>query len=256
MQIHNDVAFNIQEVFENTITQFRGKNLKIADGCVLLAHHKVPCRFEVERTGGDEVLGGQTGGSQPVPRETERLHGVHAEDVMEYLEPFMAIQHLCADAHSLEIVNKIGFNAFQSGFCSLQTVGINTESQILGFHQAVVASGKLVLQHFRILGTDAVKVIPLGRDGNTLSKGLLGSGQIHKRKLELHGAVKVVEEVTPTVEDLLLVLVAGELVVDVTELDGFGEMRFCNPTNTVGSHTQIRDAVLGGNLFLIRLFRS
>ena len=168
----------------------------------------------------------------------------------------MAIQHLCADAHSLEIVDKIGFDALQPGLCHFQAVCINTEGQILGLDQAVVAPGKLVLQHFRILFTDAVKVIPLGRDGDTLSERLLGSCQIHKGKLELHGTVKVVKEVTPTVEDLLLIFVAGELIVDVTELDGFGEMRFCDPTDAVGTHTQIRDAVLGGNLFLIRLFRS
>ena len=35
-----------------------------------------------------------------------------------------------------------------------------------------------------------------------------------------------------------------------TKLDGFSEMRFCDPANTVGSHTQIRDAVLGGLFFL------
>ena len=89
-----------------------------------------------------------------------------------------------------------------------------------------------------------------------MSKGLLGSGQIYKGKLELYGAVKVVQKVTPTVEDLLLIFIAGELIVDVTELDCFGVMRIAYPADAIGAHTQIRNAVLGGDFFLIRSFRS
>jgi hypothetical protein len=89
-----------------------------------------------------------------------------------------------------------------------------------------------------------------------LSKGLLRSGQIHKGKLELDRAVKVVQEVTPTIKDLLLIFIAGKLIVDVTKLDCFGVVRITDPANTIGPHTQIRDAVLGGDFFLIRSFRS
>jgi hypothetical protein len=89
-----------------------------------------------------------------------------------------------------------------------------------------------------------------------LSKGLLGSGQIYKGKLELYGAVKVIQEDTPTVKDLLLIFIAGQLIVDVTKLDCFGVVRITDPANAIGPHTQIRDAVLGGDFFLIRSFRS
>lgn len=175
---------------------------------------------------------------------------------MEYPEPFMAIQHLRADAHSLKVVDNISFNAFQPGLCCLQTVGIDTEGKILGFHQTVVAPGKLILKHFSIFLADTVELIAPGRDGDALRKRFPGSSQIHKGKLELHGTVKVIEEVAPTIKNLLLIFIAGELIVDVTELNSFCVMRIAHPADAVRAHTQIRDAVLGGDFFLIRSFRS
>ena len=175
---------------------------------------------------------------------------------MEYPKPFMAVQHLCAYTHSLEVVDNIGLNALQSGLGSLQIVCINSECEILGLHKTIVASGKLVLQHLGIFLSNAVEFITLGRDRNTLSKGLLRSCQVYEGQLEPNGAIKVIQEVTPTIEDLLLIFIAGELIVDVPELDCFCVMRIAHPADAVGAHTQIRNAVLGGDFFLIRFFRS
>jgi len=175
---------------------------------------------------------------------------------MEYPEPFMAVQHLCAYAHSLEIVDNIGFDTFQPGLCCLQAIGIDTKGEVFCFHQTVVASGQLVLQHLGIFVTNTVEFVTLRRDGNALCEGLLRSSQIHKGKLEFDRAVKIVQEVTPAVEDFLLIVIAGELIVDITELDCFCVMRIADTANTIRSHTQIRDAVLGGDFFLIRSFRA
>ena len=70
----------------------------------------------------------------------------------------------------------------------------------------------------------------------------------------LTGSAKVGRGKT-IIEDLLLIFIAGELIVDVTELDGFGVMRIAYPADAIGAHTQIRNAVLGGEFFLIRSFR-
>ena len=141
MQIYDNVALNFQEVLQNSITELRSQDLQETDGSILLTHHEIPGSFEVERAGCNEILGRKAGGSQPIPRETERLRCVHAEDVMEYPESFVAVQHLRAYAHSLKVVNDIGLDAFKAGLCSLQTVCINTEGEIFGLHQTVIASG-------------------------------------------------------------------------------------------------------------------
>ena len=78
---------------------------------------------------------------------------------------------------------------------------------ILGLNQAVVAAGKLVLQHTGVLGADAVKFVSAGRDRNAPCKGFLRSREVHKGKLELHGAVKVVQKIAPRFKDGGLVLI-------------------------------------------------
>ena len=118
------------------------------------------------------------------------------------------------------------------------------------------AAGKLILQHTGVLGADAVKLVPAGRNGNAPCKGFLRSREVHKGKLELHGAVKVVQEIAPRLKDGGLVLVLRELVVDVLILDRFGVARVGHTTDAVRPHTLIRDAVLRRFFLLIRSVRS
>ena len=139
---------------------------------------------------------------------------------------------------------------------SAEVVGLNAEREILGLNEAVVAAGKLILQHTGVLGADAVKLVPAGRNGNAPCKGFLRSREVHKGKLELHGAVKVVQEITPRLKDGGLVLVLRKLVVDVLILDRFGVARIGHTADAVRPHTLIRDAVLRRFFFFIRSVRS
>ena len=245
MEIHNDVAFNVQEILQNTVTEFRSQNLQEADGGKLLAHPEIFCPVEQEGTGGNEILGGQAGSGKPVPGKIKRLKAVHAENVMENFEPVMAVQHFRCNAQSFEVVDDIRFDSLQTGLCHTDVVCIDAEGQVLGFHNTVVALGKLVLQHPCVFVTNRVETIFLGRDRDGLSKGFFRCGQIDKGQLKLNRAVKVVQEITPAIEDGLLILIVRELVVDVPELNHLGVMGLRNLTDTIHSHSDIRDAILG-----------
>ena len=245
MEIHNDVAFNVQEVLQNTVTEFRGQNLQKADGGKLLAHPEILCPVEQEGTRGNKILGGQAGSGKPVPGKMKRLKAVHTENVMENFEPVMSVQHFRCNAQSFEVVDNIRFDSLQTGLCHPDVVSIDAEGQVLGFHNTVVALGKLVLQHPGVFVTNRVETIFLRRDGDGLSKSFFRCGQIDKGQLKLNGAVKVVQEITPAIEDGLLVLIIGELVVDVPELNHLGVMGLRNLTDTIHSHSDIRDAILG-----------
>ena len=245
MEIHNDVALNVQEVLQNTVTEFRSQNLQEADGGKLLAHPEVLCPVEQEGTGGNEILGGQAGSGKPVPGKMKRLKAVHAENVMENFEPVMAVQHFRCNAQSFEVVDDIRFDPLQTGLCHSNVICIDAEGQVFGFHNTVVALGKLVLQHPGVFVTNRVETIFLGRDRDGLSKGFFRCGQIDKGQLKLNRAVKVVQEITPAIEDGLLILIVRELVVDVPELNHLGVMGLRNLTDTIHSHSDIRDAILG-----------
>ena len=174
---------------------------------------------------------------------------------MHDAQAVIPIQRCSHNAQPLEVVEKVGFNAFQTGLCCAKIVCFNAEGQVFGLNQTVVAAGKLVLQHLGILGADSIKFIAAGRDGDAPGKGFLRCRQVDKGKLELHRAVKVIQKIAPRFKDCGLILVLRKLVVDVLILDGFGVARIGHTADTVRPHTLIWDAVLRRFLFLIRPVR-
>ena len=112
--------------------------------------------------------------------------------------PFKRFYH---HAQPFEVVYHIRFNAFQPGLCRFQAGRLNPESQVLGLDKPVVALGKLILQHFRVLGPDAVKFIALGRDVDAVRIAVPAGGQVEEGKLKADGAVEVVKEVAPALKD-------------------------------------------------------
>ena len=252
MQADNQAGFHIQKIRQHPVIQLRCKNLHKAHRSILLAHTELLAGAKFKAGRSDEVLGGQTGRSQPLPFKTERHLFIHVENAVKLCQPRLAIQGLGGHAHALEVVENIGLNALQAGFGSLEAVSVNPECEVLGLDKAVVALCQLVLQHSHVLHPDAVKIIPLERDADGTGKGLLRGRQVQKGQLKLNGAVKVVEEIAPALEDRRLVLVLRELVVDVLKLDGLGIMAVCHPADAVRPHPLIRDAVLGRLFFPIR----
>ena len=207
MEVDEDAALHIQKVRQHPVIQLRCQNLHEADRAQLFAHAEHPAGLELKGAGRDKVLGGQPGWSQPVPRKAERLLLVHPQNVVHDVQALEAVQRRSHNAQPLEVVQEVGFDALQTGLCRAEVVGLNAEREILGLNEAVVAAGKLILQHTGVLGADAVKLVPAGRNGNAPCKGFLRSREVHKGKLELHGAVKVVQEIAPRLKDGGLVLV-------------------------------------------------
>lgn len=171
---------------------------------------------------------------------------------MANLEPFLAVQHLGADAELFEVVENVRLDPFQPGLGRAHTVRVNPKSQILGLDNAVVALFLLVPDHLRQLPLDTFKLVCAHRDRPQGSAPQ--AGQVDKGQLEGNRAVEVVEKIAPAVKDGLLVLVVRELVVDVPELDGFCVVILRHLTNPIRSHEQIRDTVLSGLLFFICSF--
>jgi len=96
----------------------------------------------------------------------------------------------------------------------------------------------------------AKKVAPYVLIG--VGKGLLRGCQVQKGQLELNGAVEVVEEIAPALEDRRFIFILRELIVDVLKLDGFGVVAACHPADTVRPHPFIGDAILSRFFLFVR----
>ena len=173
MEVDEDAALHIQKIRQHPVIQLRCQNLHKADRAELFAHAEHPAGLELKGAGRDKVLGRQPGGSQPVPREAERFLLVHPQNVVHDVQALEAVQRRSHNAQPLEVVQEVSFDALQTGLCGAEVICLDAEREILGLNQAVVAAGKLILQHTGVLGADTVKFIPAGRDRDAPCKGFL-----------------------------------------------------------------------------------
>ena len=252
MEIDDNAALQIQKFCQNAVVQFRCQDLQEADGPGELTHAEALTVLVFKATGGDEVLGGQPRGGQPVPVEQEGFLFVHSENVVEDLQTFLAIQDSGFYAQPLEVVEDIDFQTLQTHLCHAVSLGFDTEGQILGFYKTIVATLQLPLKHLGIFLPDAVKFITLGRDADALGEYLLGNRQVCKGELEFDRGIEEIEKITPCFKDGSLIFILRKLVVDILKLDGLGEIGICDNADAIGHHALIGDTVLRRFLFFIR----
>ena len=159
----------------------------------------------------------------------------------------MPVQRFRLHTKPLEVIEEVDLNALQPGFRGFQIVRLYAEGNELGFDQPVIAAGKLRLQHLCVLRAELVERIRPRRDSNGLRVAVLVSGEVYERELKMDGAVKIIEEVAPRIEDRGLVLVLVELIIDVLKLHRFAVIVIRYPADTVREHP------LKGNGILRRL---
>ena len=169
---------------------------------------------------------------------------------------FLAIHRRCGYAQPLEIVQDIRLDTVQTRLCRFDMGSFHAEGQILGLDKAVVATGKLVAEHLCIFLSNIVEIIALGRNDDALAVGILIGRHVHEGKLELDGAIEIVQEVTPAFKDRGLILVLVQLVIDILELDGFGEIAGFHAADAIRPHSFKRNTVLRGLLLFVLLLSS
>ncbi len=149
-------------------------------------------------------------------------------------------------AEALKVVEKVHLDVHEARLCCLHGLCVDAEGQELRLREAVVAGLHLALQHAGVLVTDFIKAVRLVRDRDALLEFLRIGCHVHKAQLEVHGAVKKVQECAPFLEDLRLILLLGQLVIDVLELNRFGVVVGADTADSVLEHPVKGDALLGG----------
>ena len=178
--------------------------------------------------------------------EAKLAFAVHVEQIVHEAQPLPTVQDAGRSAKAAEVVEDIVLQMVQPGLGLPHGRRLDAEGQVFGFGQAVVALGQLGFQHLAVLGPDVIETIFLGRDADAVLEALGVGGHVHKGKLEMHRAVKKVEKAAPLLENGGLVLLQGQLVVDVLKLDGAGVVAVPHPAGAVGKHPLKGNGLLGG----------
>ena len=235
----------LQQLQQQLVRQLGGHDLQVGRRAPGLPHPERPGGGEVEAVRGDEVLGPHAGFHNVRPGEAKRLpaSGVHL--AVKHLQPLPPIEHTGMGPQLFEVAHNIAGHPLQPGAGCLQAVGGDAERDVLGADDPVVAPGNLPFQHIHILAPDAVKVVVGHRDIDLVPAAAPGT-VVNERELEREGAVKVVEEAAPAVEDSGLVLAGGHGIIYVLVGDGFGIEALPYPANAVFQHFHIGDGLLCG----------
>jgi len=246
MKIDRDVAVHLKEVGKHTVIEFRREDLQEARRADGSAHLEALAFTEVKGSGGDEVLRAESRPGNHVEGKAERLIGVHVEYIMKHFQPLIAGQRLGSHTEGFEVVENVGFDAFELRLCRAEGVRLNAEGDVLLLDQSVVALGELTLQHSGILRADVVESVLLCRNVDALAELIEACLLIDEGELDEDRAVEVVQKVAPCFKDGSFVLVLCKLVIDVLETDGLGIEPVIHLADTVAVHLHIGNGLLGG----------
>ena len=173
-------------------------------------------------------------------------HFAHVEHVMHELQAFLAVHDLGPDAQLAEVVHQVVLDMGEPRLCLADRIRLNAEGQVLGLREAVVSLGELRLQHLGILLADIIEAVMGQGDPDTCFEALGIRRHVHETQFKVDGAVKKVQETAPFLEDRGLVLLLGQLVVDVLELDGLCVVPFAHAADPVGEHPVKGNGLLCG----------
>ena len=188
----------------------------------------------------------KTGSDKPFPVEPELiLHVAHVEHVVHELQSFFAVQDLGPDAELAEVVHQVVLDMGQPRLCLADRIRLDTEGQVLGLCKAIVSLGKLGFQHLRILLADIVEAVMGHWDPDTCLEALSIRQHVHEAQFKMDGAVEKVQETAPFLEDRGLVLLLGQLIVDVLELNGLRIIVAGHPADPVREHPVKGNGLLG-----------
>ena len=172
---------------------------------------------------------------------------------MQHLQTLLPVHDVRRAAHGLKVAQQVKANAGQPRPRRFQAVGLDGEGQVLGFHDAVVAAGKLLLQDGGVLGADVIKIIPLRCDLKTFCVLHRVNLAIEKRKLHMDGGIHIVVQVAQVFKDGGPRFRLGQLIADVLKGNALGECASVNAAHTVRVDGLIRDGGLRRAGFTIPL---
>ena len=146
----------------------------------------------------------------------------------------------------MEVVQQIILNVVEPGLDLCHAFALHTKGDEFGLGQTIIALGKLLAQHLAVLSTNIVKAVLLERNTDALFKlGAVGC-HVHERQFKFDAGIEEVQKAAPFLKNSGLVLLLGQLIVDVLILDGAGVIVCFHPAGAILKHPLHGDGLLGG----------
>ena len=253
MQSNDQRGFHGQQIRKGSVVQVGCDDVVEGHLTAFVTETEGSFVTEIKTAGSNKVFRTQAGRCQPVPVKTERRLIIHMEHIIHDFQAFLAVQRRRGHAQALEIIHQVDLDTLQPGLGFLDVVRVYSKGDVLCLCQAVVSFGKLPLQHFSIFLPDIVKPVILIGNDNGLFKAFCACGQVQERELQMNTGIEIVQKIAPAFKDRGLIIVLGQLIIDVLELNGLGVILGRHPADPVRPHPLIRDSSLScPRLFLVR----
>ena len=243
----NDLAgVHVQKVLQKLVADVGCRDAQKAGGAKNATHLKGAAVLEGKGGGRNGILHGKSTFHKVFPVKVKLGCTVHVEHIVHEFQPLGTIQGFCLHTQPVEVVQQIVLDVVEPGLDLRHAVALDAVGQEFGLGQTVVALGKLLPQHLAVLGSHIIKAILLVRDADALFKlGAVGC-HVHKGQFKFDAGIKEVQKTAPFLKNGGLVLLLGELIIDVLILDGAGVVVGLHPAGAILKHPLHGDGLLGG----------
>ena len=243
---HDLTGLHSEEIRQHPVTDVRGIDGQEAHCAINVTHLESAAVLEIQAAGGNEILHRKAGRRKPAPVKVEFRIAAQMKLRVHQLQPLRAVQRMGLHTEALEIIEQVRLDMHKPWLCCLHGLCVNAEGQELRLCKAVVSCLHLTLQHAGIFVPDFIKAVRLMRDSNAFLELLRIRSHVHETEFKVHRAVKEVQEGAPLLKDLRLILLLGQLVIDILELNGLCVVICAHTADPILKHPVKGNALLGG----------
>jgi hypothetical protein len=246
--VHGDdlAGIHIEEVFQQLVADVGCRDAQKTGGAVDAAHLERPGIFEGKGGGRNGILHGKPAFHKVFPVKMKFAGTVHIEHIVHEFQPLDTVQGLCLHTQPMKIIQQVILDVVEPGLDLRHAITLHTEGDELGLGQTIIALGKLLAQHLRILRTHIIETVLLERNTDALFKlGAVGC-HVHKGQFKLDAGIEEVQKTAPFLENGGLILLLGKLIIDVLILDGTGVVVGLHTAGAILEHPLHGDGLLGG----------
>jgi len=248
LDVHgNDLGrIHVQKILQELVADVGCRDAQKAGSAKDTAHLEGAAVFEGKGGRGNGVFYGKAAFYEVFPVKVELAGTVHVEHIVHEFQPLGTVQGLCLHPQSVEVIQQIVLDVVEPGLDLRHTFALHPKGDEFGLSQTIIALGKLLAQHLGILRTNIVETVLLERNADAFFKlGAVGC-HVHEGQLKFDGAVEEVQKAAPFLKNRSLILLLGELIIDVLILDGAGVVVCFHPAGAILKHPLHGDGLLGG----------